>query len=737
MIKANRLNNRDFSRIKSFKEINKSPKGQVRRRNVENSQRRLIELRKNISSFRTLEATISPKKPQKEIEKLQRQILDGTPSTDKSPEEIEKLQRQILDGNQSTEKPFKFLDDPKINSPKEYSFEKQIDLSLIRSNGFSTVYSHLKGDLQRELQNTQAESQEYHTLKVELLKVGALEGFWNRQAKEDGQVNKALQGRETPLSEQEAEYFNNLLNLRQQLQIETDTRIQLGTESSAAAQNLQEELEKINISQLALINGAKIESIEAIFNGESIINSLVETKGDKELLAHLHASQELDSRNELELLSFEGKTDSPEYLDTQVKIRQLYNTRVFIEEQKAQDIHLQNASAKNPEILRPDSEAAILFQSYQDAKTPINELTQLMSSDFPELIDLANKKIADSNKLFILQNALAAGIKPSTVKKAEKSPELFAKLPKPDISKLININHISASYFDFSNINRPVDPEKPGIHLSNVGNFAQRHKSCGAAAMANVLFYYGINVDTNQNGLTDENNVFKDFDDNEAKPIRALVEEAHRRGFATGVKENAKYEDIEHYIKNGIPPILLIDSEFSRGISDHYVTVSGIDMENQTITYNSDGKEITKSIAEFDKGWRTNGKFSLHKRRTILGIAPPENAHNLLASKISKFSQLKDDAVYAYALFQDKEYLESLKLAAKTAGSLVQLGAKEVGYSIDREFRRNKVKAKEEARRAEKKAREEAKRVAAEARRAANRISNEAKRFVGKIKKFF
>ncbi|MBI1984710.1 MAG: C39 family peptidase [Candidatus Wildermuthbacteria bacterium] len=113
-------------------------------------------------------------------------------------------------------------------------------------------------------------------------------------------------------------------------------------------------------------------------------------------------------------------------------------------------------------------------------------------------------------------------------------------------------------------------------HLT-VKPFRESPGMCGPASLKIVLDYYGIHASEKE--LAKSSGATRDRGIN----AEGLMKAAKRFGFKAVVKENSSFEDIEKWVKKGVPPIV---DWFTAGRAEyaesdvpdgHYSVVCGID----------------------------------------------------------------------------------------------------------------------------------------------------------------
>ncbi|MEJ5339170.1 MAG: C39 family peptidase [Aquificaceae bacterium] len=136
----------------------------------------------------------------------------------------------------------------------------------------------------------------------------------------------------------------------------------------------------------------------------------------------------------------------------------------------------------------------------------------------------------------------------------------------------------------------------------------QRDQFCGPASLSSVLAYYGVEVSQEEIGQRVYDPKLK------GALITDLEKYARERGFKTSLKVS-NLQELRDYLKEGIPPIVLVDLGKLWVSLPHYMVVVGY--KDETFFVHT-GYEASKPISakELDRVWSKMG-------RVVLILYPP------------------------------------------------------------------------------------------------------------------
>jgi ABC-type bacteriocin/lantibiotic exporter with double-glycine peptidase domain len=147
--------------------------------------------------------------------------------------------------------------------------------------------------------------------------------------------------------------------------------------------------------------------------------------------------------------------------------------------------------------------------------------------------------------------------------------------------------------------------ETRGHYIENVPFYPQSDSTCGPAALAGVLAYWGrpATVDEISAGVY-------------LPKLRGTLPmdmEAYARnaGFET-VSSSGSLQDLKAHIRTGEPVICLLDAGFGLYRRPHYLIVIGFDDVN-ALLINHDGRNANSVVGyeAFDKAWTRAGRWML------------------------------------------------------------------------------------------------------------------------------
>jgi ABC-type bacteriocin/lantibiotic exporter with double-glycine peptidase domain len=151
--------------------------------------------------------------------------------------------------------------------------------------------------------------------------------------------------------------------------------------------------------------------------------------------------------------------------------------------------------------------------------------------------------------------------------------------------------------------------ETRGHYIEGVPFFKQSESTCGPAALASVMSYWGSSADLDR--ITR-----KIFLPKLGGTLPMDMESyAKEQGFTT-VSSIGTLKELKAYVRQGIPVICLLDLGFSLYHQPHYITMIGFDDDNQVIICH-DGRTQDRLITydAFQREWGRAGRWMLVLRR--------------------------------------------------------------------------------------------------------------------------
>ena len=147
--------------------------------------------------------------------------------------------------------------------------------------------------------------------------------------------------------------------------------------------------------------------------------------------------------------------------------------------------------------------------------------------------------------------------------------------------------------------------ETRGHYIKGVPFYRQSESTCGPAALASVVSYWGHPADLEQ--ITAKIYIPK-LGGTLPMDMEAFARES---GFTTASSEGT-LEELKAYVRKGMPVICMLDLGFGLYHRPHYITMVGFDDVNAVII-GHDGK-IPDSVIGYDvfrKAWDRTGRWML------------------------------------------------------------------------------------------------------------------------------
>ncbi len=158
--------------------------------------------------------------------------------------------------------------------------------------------------------------------------------------------------------------------------------------------------------------------------------------------------------------------------------------------------------------------------------------------------------------------------------------------------------------------------EDRGHYISGVPFYRQKEGSCGPAALASVLSFWGYQASLEQ--ITAK--VYLP----ELRGTLPMDMENYMRdaGFET-TSSAGTIDELKGYIRRDVPAICLLDLGFGLYRQPHYVTVLGFD-DVKAVLIIHDGSEANRVISYdvFEKEWRRAGHWMLTARPPSPKVSP-------------------------------------------------------------------------------------------------------------------
>jgi tetratricopeptide (TPR) repeat protein len=150
------------------------------------------------------------------------------------------------------------------------------------------------------------------------------------------------------------------------------------------------------------------------------------------------------------------------------------------------------------------------------------------------------------------------------------------------------------------------------LYLQTVPPVAQKAYQCGPAALESVLRYWGQNGDADLIGKS----LYKPG--TRGVLNFSLTSYLRTRGLWTQTREGSNGTDLKQWLRQGIPPIVMLDTGTLWARTYHFVVLKGFN-DASKIFYANTGEAETQSInyREFDRRWKKAGYWALIS-------APPE-----------------------------------------------------------------------------------------------------------------